>query len=388
MVRRALAATLAVGLVVAGLGVWSATRAPAPPALQRAEGPLLSSAQLNHDAGLYTLSDGTRVMLAPSARGGFALYEAVDHGWQREDWVLRQIRPDGERWVAEDVDGHILPFEWAEPTAPARGFRWGAASAQRSARPADEPAFDVIAVDYASDVALAATILQPRAGRGRLRRAAAGQARFRPLRRRLARYQLQRPRRRRARRRRRAQAPTRHRPGPNRPARHQPRRLDRPSRRARPQRRRLRHQRQRRRAHPARTNHHEIRQEVLAGGVPEWLVPVVMSWAASRPAKRLPEWWRQNGDFDPLPLWQSLQQPALIIYGLQDEQDNVPVERSVTALQKLGRPECQLQVVTIPDTGHAMIDQREHLHPALVATLVDWLRRVAEGRDCDRPEST
>jgi pimeloyl-ACP methyl ester carboxylesterase len=68
--------------------------------------------------------------------------------------------------------------------------------------------------------------------------------------------------------------------------------------------------------------------------------------------------WRLNGHLDPMKLWRSLDVPALVVYGAEDESDNVPVAESVRLLQASGFSDVNnrrtLQV--FPGAGHALAD--------------------------------
>jgi pimeloyl-ACP methyl ester carboxylesterase len=77
------------------------------------------------------------------------------------------------------------------------------------------------------------------------------------------------------------------------------------------------------------------------------------------------EWYARIVDFDPVPLWSALERPALVVYGAEDERDNVPVAESVRRLEALragGRE--RLDVRVYAGSGHALGD------PA-----TGWIRR-------------
>lgn len=125
---------------------------------------------------------------------------------------------------------------------------------------------------------------------------------------------------------------------------------------------------------PREQTRHEIRQELRAGGAPDWLAPALMPVVTRMPARRLPEWWRLNGDFDPVPLWRQLRQRGLVVLGNEDERDNVPVAESVRRLRSLDRPASRLQVATIDGSGHGLLHpDTGELHPRLRAALVAWI---------------
>ncbi len=69
-------------------------------------------------------------------------------------------------------------------------------------------------------------------------------------------------------------------------------------------------------------------------------------------------WYQQVLSFDPLPSWKAIQVPSLLVYGEDDEMDNVPVEESVGLLRKWidesGRNNVDVRVY--PGSGHALGD--------------------------------
>jgi dipeptidyl aminopeptidase/acylaminoacyl peptidase len=70
-------------------------------------------------------------------------------------------------------------------------------------------------------------------------------------------------------------------------------------------------------------------------------------------------------DFDPVPLWAELARPVLVVYGAEDERDNVPVAESVRCLEALragGREGLDVRVYA--GSGHALGDP-----------VTGWIRR-------------
>lgn len=99
-------------------------------------------------------------------------------------------------------------------------------------------------------------------------------------------------------------------------------------------------------------------------------------------------WARLNAAYDPIPHWKALDVPILVVYGEEDERDNVPVVESVrrlrAALEESGHPDHTIHVVDgaghglwAPDTDHAAHDHR--LHPDLVELLTGWIAERASG---------
>lgn len=86
-------------------------------------------------------------------------------------------------------------------------------------------------------------------------------------------------------------------------------------------------------------------------------------------------WWRGIGDFDPIEHWSSLGKPALIVYGEDDELDNVPVKESVRRLEPLRQQSWpSFEVLLYPDSGHALYSPETHeVRPELLQYLVHWI---------------
>ncbi len=62
------------------------------------------------------------------------------------------------------------------------------------------------------------------------------------------------------------------------------------------------------------------------------------------------EFWSAVGNFDPLPYWQQVEVPALVVYGADDT--NVPSAKSRDRLLELGKP--NIRVVVFAGSGHAL----------------------------------
>ncbi len=101
-------------------------------------------------------------------------------------------------------------------------------------------------------------------------------------------------------------------------------------------------------------------------------------------------WVRLNGSFDPLPRWKELDVPILVVYGEEDEADNVPVDESVDrlggALREVGHEDHTIHVV--PEAGHALwapdaTQEDLRLHPDLVELLTGWIHDRSGGKTDD-----
>ena len=120
-----------------------------------------------------------------------------------------------------------------------------------------------------------------------------------------------------------------------------------------------------------------LRQE----GWPRFMVPVIRPIAMQVVQRRLPEFWEKNGAADPIAHWRELKIPALVVYGAQDEKDNVPVRRSVERLRALSpRFEgAEIDIIIYPDSGHALYAPgTQAIRQDLLAHLVQWIRSHAK----------
>lgn len=101
--------------------------------------------------------------------------------------------------------------------------------------------------------------------------------------------------------------------------------------------------------------------------------------AAGFPGERDDPIWtflRRVASFDPMPYWLQVPQPVLVLYGAEDEADNVPVAESVRRLEfgfGLAGKE-NAEIVVVPGAGHAVWDHEAGgLHPAAREALAAWL---------------
>ncbi len=115
----------------------------------------------------------------------------------------------------------------------------------------------------------------------------------------------------------------------------------------------------------------------LAGlGVPRPLAKALAPLTAWRIRTFVqPDLWSRIADFDPGPHWADVQIPALIVWGAEDEDDNLPVAGSLRRLHAVGNPMIQIEIV--PGVGHALADREEgRLSPALHRILGGFLSRA------------
>lgn len=96
---------------------------------------------------------------------------------------------------------------------------------------------------------------------------------------------------------------------------------------------------------------------------------------------------RRVASFDPIPYWLQLRQPVLVVYGAQDEADNVPVAESLRRLEHAfgltGKENAEILV--LPDAGHALLTDDRSLHPGLTEALAAWLAAHVTGKPAPAP---
>ena len=89
-------------------------------------------------------------------------------------------------------------------------------------------------------------------------------------------------------------------------------------------------------------------------------------------------WYARVLDFDPMPLWRELARPGLILYGAEDEHDNVPVAESVARVERLrAQGANDLEVRVIAGSGHALADPaRGWVRRDVLDGLARWIAGV------------
>ena len=78
------------------------------------------------------------------------------------------------------------------------------------------------------------------------------------------------------------------------------------------------------------------------------------SFAAFIAKMRRRTWWNKNGDFDPVPYWTTNPQPGLIMYGIEDEHDNVPVIKSTEIIRGIQQKRDDLALIVYEGVGHSL----------------------------------
>jgi pimeloyl-ACP methyl ester carboxylesterase len=121
----------------------------------------------------------------------------------------------------------------------------------------------------------------------------------------------------------------------------------------------------------------EIRRSTIAGPAE----PFASAMPASRDDWRW-GWWARVGDYDPVGSWARTGVRTLVVYGGDDENDNVPVSRSVSRLRALSsRPDLGhcVRWEVFPGLGHALIDpETEWVASAVLERIVAF----ADAIDC------
>ncbi len=103
-------------------------------------------------------------------------------------------------------------------------------------------------------------------------------------------------------------------------------------------------------------------------------MPVVEPVAAWVPKRRRARWWDINGDYDPMPAWAASEMPVLVVYGREDEQDNVPVAESLARLEPLLQPPSRFRVEVYENSGHGLYAPGTRtIRPEFLALLAEWI---------------
>jgi pimeloyl-ACP methyl ester carboxylesterase len=104
--------------------------------------------------------------------------------------------------------------------------------------------------------------------------------------------------------------------------------------------------------------------------------PVAEGFPAAEDA-RIWTFLRKSFAYDPMPYWIVLRQPVLVVYGADDERDNVPVAASVQRLERgfASAGKRNARILVVPGAGHALIDPAtRELMPAFTGALAEWVR--------------
>ncbi len=89
------------------------------------------------------------------------------------------------------------------------------------------------------------------------------------------------------------------------------------------------------------------------------------------------QWWRKVFGYEPMNDWRRVNHPSLVIYGADDEHENVPVGDSLSRFKTLGDPRW-LEVDVVEGTGHTLgAADGSDFHPRMREILARWLRTEA-----------
>jgi dipeptidyl aminopeptidase/acylaminoacyl peptidase len=127
---------------------------------------------------------------------------------------------------------------------------------------------------------------------------------------------------------------------------------------------------------------HESLQTLRQMGFPEPVAVLLQPIASAVPKARRPVWWKKNGEVDPLPYWERVQSPVLILYGREDERDNVPVQTSVARLASLRASRgSDFRIEVFEGVGHGFREPgSSRIRPDVLQLLGDWIREHDQRR--------
>jgi pimeloyl-ACP methyl ester carboxylesterase len=124
---------------------------------------------------------------------------------------------------------------------------------------------------------------------------------------------------------------------------------------------------------------HEIANDFRRGGAPSFIIPIIKPVFIMRAKKRRPIWWKKNGDYDPVKYWRQLTIPALVVFGREDEFDNVPVSLSLDRLMaaKRNHQEMILDIKVYDNSGHALGDPSTGwIRKDYLDMLAEWILNI------------
>jgi hypothetical protein len=120
---------------------------------------------------------------------------------------------------------------------------------------------------------------------------------------------------------------------------------------------------------------HEVTQDIRQKGLPTALFHIYFPIAQLFLRRMWPR-WQDVKDFNPMPLWETLPVPGLIVFGDEDEYDNVPVQESVrrlnAAIQR--NPRANLTVKVFQGSGHGIREPRsKRIRQDFLNLLTEWI---------------
>lgn len=88
-------------------------------------------------------------------------------------------------------------------------------------------------------------------------------------------------------------------------------------------------------------------------------------------------WWEKIGTYDPITYWKLLKQPALILFGEEDEFDNVPVKESIVRLENSFKGiKKDITIRVYPGSGHGLFEpgtETRSLREEAFQLLTSWV---------------
>ena len=125
---------------------------------------------------------------------------------------------------------------------------------------------------------------------------------------------------------------------------------------------------------------HESVQTLAQMGFPKLVAIALQPIASAVPKARRPVWWDKNGDVDPIPYWERVRAPVLVVYGREDEKDNVPVQTSVDRLANMqAQPDSEVTVKVFDGVGHGFREPgSKQIRPDVLELLGDWAAQQAQ----------
>lgn len=103
-------------------------------------------------------------------------------------------------------------------------------------------------------------------------------------------------------------------------------------------------------------------------------------------------WVRRVADYDPIPYWKMVTSPILVVYGREDERDNVPVAESVRRLEEaLEDREAPWKIRVFEESGHALYEPEEpRVREDFLDLVQQWIvgggRLESSGASATAPE--
>lgn len=131
---------------------------------------------------------------------------------------------------------------------------------------------------------------------------------------------------------------------------------------------------------------HEVTQDIRQKGLPVAVSYIYFPIAELFLRRTWPR-WRDVKDFDPMPLWEKLPVPGLIVFGEEDEYDNVPVQESMRRLNAAIKrnPRNKLTVRVFQGSGHGLREPgTKRIRRDFLRLLTEWIVACAKNQQ-DEP---